>query len=537
MSDVALRAAGGAGQPLLTANGTGRVRSWLSGWRLALRMARRDVRRDRGRSLFVWLMIAVPVALIAASQVLLASAEVSAAEWTDLRLGTAQARLTWVGYRFTPGIDGRNQVTSGGENLGGPRPLPGWGNRIAAQEAAVSALVGQPATAITTTQAEFGATGQTVTVLGLDATRPAAAPIVQLTSGRLPRAAGEVLVTAAGRQGGLPASGTATLRREDGRDVVVTVVGTAVVHQEVTFDLVTLPDADADERGFLITGDRPVTWADAQRLAEYGFETTSRDLVAHPPDGATPLSDQRLYYGGLAGAGGLLEVALLVGPAFAIGAARQRRSLALAATNGAAVRQLRRAALGQAVLLGSTATVTGTLLGTGAGVAVWPALSSDPTEIYGPLEVPWPFLACLLVLGTLTALAAALVTARGLGRLDLVAALRGSVRSAEKPRRGALRRPASCWWPRACQARGWPGPWGRPACGSPSASGWAARCWRWRVCSWPRPACCACWPASWAGRRSWREWPSGTWPGSVAGRPRRWRPWSGECCCSGRRGR
>jgi putative ABC transport system permease protein len=437
MSDVALRAAGGAGRPMLAADGAGRVRSWLSGWRLALRMARRDIRRDRGRSLFVWLMIAVPVALIAASQVLLASTEVSAAEWTGLRLGTAQARLTWVGHRFQPGVDGMNQVTSGGDGTGDPRPVPGWGDTIAARESAVSRLVGQPAVAITTTQAEFGSTAQTVTLLGLAAARPAAAPIVRLTAGRLPAAAGEALVTAAGLHSGLPASGTVTVHRGNRDDLRLTVVGTAEVRQEIVVDLVTAPAADADELGFLVTGAAPVTWADAQRLAGYGFETTSRDLVAHPPDGATPLSDQRLYYGGLAGAGGLLEVALLVGPAFAIGAARQRRSLALAATNGATVRQLRRSALGQAVLLGSTATVAGMLLGTGAGVAVWPALSSDPTEIYGPLEVPWPFLACLLVLGTLTALTAALVTARGLGRLDLVAALRGSVRSAEKPRRGA----------------------------------------------------------------------------------------------------
>lgn len=400
-------------------------------------MARRDVRRERGRSLFVWLMIAVPVALIAASQVLLASNEVSAAEWTDLRLGTAQARLTWVGHRFHPGVDALNQVTSGGDDQGDPRPVPGWGDTIAAREAAVSTLVGQPATAVTTTRAEFGATAQTVELLGLDVTRPAAAPIVHLTSGRLPRTAGEALVTTAGLRTGLPAAGTVTLHRQNGRDITLTVVGSGTVRQEVVFDLVTAVDPAADELGFLVTGDLPVTWADAQRLAEYGFETTSRDLVAHPPDGATSLTDQRLYYGGLAGAGGLLEVALLVGPAFAIGAARQRRSLALAATNGATVRQLRRSALGQAVLLGSTATVLGTVVGTGAGAAVWPLLASDPTQVYGPLEVPWAFLACLLVLGTLTALASALVTARGLGRLDLVAALRGSVRSAETPRRGA----------------------------------------------------------------------------------------------------
>src|ERR671920_672785 len=48
---------------------------------------------------------------------------------------------------------------------------------------------------------------------------------------------------------------------------------------------------------------------------------------------------------------------LLVGPAFAVGAPRQRRTLALAATNGAETRQLRRTVLAQALVLGATGAV------------------------------------------------------------------------------------------------------------------------------------------------------------------------------------
>ena len=134
----------------------------------------------------------------------------------------------------------------------------------------------------------------------------------------------------------------------------------------------------------------------------------------------------------------MLQVGLLVGPAFAITANRQRRSLALASCNGATVRQVRRAALSQAVVLGVTASLTGTLGGAVVGVAAWPLLSNHPLSVHGPLEVPLPFLAAVLLLGALSAILAALIPTRGLGRLDLVAALRGSTRS-PLPARGSGR--------------------------------------------------------------------------------------------------
>ncbi|MFZ1411789.1 MAG: hypothetical protein WAS07_10050, partial [Micropruina sp.] len=95
--------------------------------------------------------------------------------------------------------------------------------------------------------------------------------------------------------------------------------------------------------------------------------------------------------------------------------------------------------LGQSVLLGTSAAAAGTLMGAGVGMAAWPIFSSDPTEVHGPLEVPLAFLLGVLVLGILTAVMAALFPSRGLGKLDLVAALRGSARSSAPSRRAP-------WW-------------------------------------------------------------------------------------------
>ncbi|MCA0293807.1 MAG: hypothetical protein LCH96_00595 [Actinobacteria bacterium] len=413
----------------------GRLRRWWSGSRLALRMARRDIRRARGRSIFIWLMIAVPMTIISATQVVMASDDLSPGEWLDLRLGTAQARLTWSGKDCRPSYSGDGQASCAVSDDQPAKPIGGWGDTLAAKQAAVAQLVGQPVVAMTRSEVRFGKALDSFTELGLDARGPTAG-IVEVTGGRAPVAPGEVLVTPGGVATGLPASGDFTVTLEDGSTTVRTVVGAATVRLDQYVELVGLPDQQASAPDFLVTGFGELTWQDAERLAHYGLETTSRAVFATPPLGTSSTGSQSLGYGGIIGGVALLEVALMVGPAFAIGAARQRRSLALAATNGATTAQLRRSALGQAWLLGPTAAVCGLLLGVGVGAVAWPVLSADPNSIHRPLEIPFTYLAVMLALAIATALIAALIPARGLGKLDLVAALRGSTRSAPA-RKGA----------------------------------------------------------------------------------------------------
>ncbi|GMA20255.1 FtsX-like permease family protein [Arsenicicoccus piscis] len=131
---------------------------------------------------------------------------------------------------------------------------------------------------------------------------------------------------------------------------------------------------------------------------------------------------------GLVAAGLLIESALLAGPAFAVIAQRQRRTLALAASNGATRAQLRRTMLAQALVgrVGSAAIAAalGVLLGW-VGVLVY--LRWRPTTVTGPFDVPWLQLAVVLGCAIVAAVVAALVPARGLGRLDVMSALRGDV--------------------------------------------------------------------------------------------------------------
>ena len=441
-----------AASDLPAARGRGAFGGGWGGWRLALRMARRDVRRDRGRSWFVWLMIAVPVSLIAALQVWIASTELSPMERAELETGGNQARITWAWNPFEPQLNDLGQVVPAEDSeLAEPRLPPGWGTSLAAKRSAVARLLGRPVVPITTSGAEFGVSGLPVALLGVSPD-PATAEMVRLIEGRMPASPGEVLVTTHGMRAGIPSSGTIELAFGS-THAPYTVVGRAEARIPGSYELIAPPETLNEEVGFVVPGDRPVTWEDAQRLAGYGFQTTSLEIVARPPY-PLPSSGPGFGMGEVALVVGLVEVALLVGPAFAIGAARQRRSLALAALSGANPRQLRRVALGQALLLGSTATLAGTLAGAGAAIALWPVLTSDPAEVAGPLEVPAGYLVLLLALGTATALGSAWVTARGLGRLALVTALNGTARSAPSRRgpsiAGALLLGlgmVAAWWP------------------------------------------------------------------------------------------
>jgi len=101
-----------------------------------------------------------------------------------------------------------------------------------------------------------------------------------------------------------------------------------------------LPPAGRDTIKWLAATPNAVTWADVKRLNGVGITAVSRDVLANPP-GAGELyqtgisrnsagSEAIVLVGGLA----MLEVVLLAGAAFAVGARRRQRALALVAAAG-----------------------------------------------------------------------------------------------------------------------------------------------------------------------------------------------------------
>ena len=68
------------------------VSPWPAGSR-PLRLARRDALRDKGRSILVLVMIALPVLAVSAADVVYQTNDVSGVESLDRRLGSADARI------------------------------------------------------------------------------------------------------------------------------------------------------------------------------------------------------------------------------------------------------------------------------------------------------------------------------------------------------------------------------------------------------------------------------------------------------------
>ncbi|MDQ3756812.1 MAG: ABC transporter permease, partial [Actinomycetota bacterium] len=81
-----------------------------------LRIARRDATKNRGRSLLILAMIALPVLAVTAADVVLQTQDVSGVESLERRLGSADARISFLGaqgLRQMPDPDAGSGSTGG----------------------------------------------------------------------------------------------------------------------------------------------------------------------------------------------------------------------------------------------------------------------------------------------------------------------------------------------------------------------------------------------------------------------------------------
>ena len=140
-----------------------------------------------------------------------------------------------------------------------------------------------------------------------------------------------------------------------------------------TADVLTV-DESFDEPGrstaWFVVGDEPVDWETVGELNRDGIAVSSRAVVLDPPPTPAAVAevDDPIPAGTLAVVAaaitmGLLEVVLLVGPAFAVGARRAQRQLAVIAAAGGERRTLRQVVLLGGVVIGSVAAVGGAVLG------------------------------------------------------------------------------------------------------------------------------------------------------------------------------
>lgn len=407
--------------------------TWLTSWRLALRLARRDLLKHRARAIIALVMVTLPVLGVVAADVLIQTSSVSATEGLDRRLGTVASASVEI-------AQGDTAVRQA------PDPWSAWGSSDhtlahPATFADIAAVLGPRAA----TPAALGGEILARTAHGRERMRAdqiaagsrLATGLYRLVSGRWPSAPDEVVVNQAARDRGI-----GTTLRVGGAGGVETphhIVGTIVDATTRSQPVVVAPYG-AFPAGSLLGGQGgqtwlvdgpPITWQQVLALNKLGVLVTDRQIASHPEDYPDPLQydggsgDDTAQVAALVVVMALIEVVLLAGPAFAVGARKQQRSLALLVSSGGTPRQARRVIIAGGLLLGLTAAVVGVLGGLGAAWALQPVVQRFDEQWLGPFQASWWHLVGVAAFGLVSALIACVVPAWIASRQNVVAVLAG----------------------------------------------------------------------------------------------------------------
>lgn len=425
----------------------------VSRLRVALRLARRQVRRAPGASLLVAALVAMPVAVLAASATFWQSQQPTPEQRVALQLGDAQSWLS-------PGagvsdmrqyVDEPNRLytLSGSSGSGTASGTAASSSVAAAIPAGVRTLpVSEYASAVVETPT---GRARVETVIG-EVWDPLLEGRYLSLDGRAPTSGREAMVT----PGLLHRLGAAI-----GGDVVLPAVGERFTisgllrraDRSPDDDVLFLPATAAGPLGAESSVWYAADWqpdlAELDRLNQRGIIAYSRDLVLDPPPGARLTSTD-----GASGAfwniatviaaavvfGGYLTV-LLAGAALSVSSRRQQRTLAVAASVGAGRADLFRVILLQGTVLGLGGGIAGAAAGVGAAAAF---LALTDRGVAGAIlggnwgfRVPWLLLAAVLAFAVIAGTISAVAPARAASRGDTIGALRG----ARRPSRVDARRP------------------------------------------------------------------------------------------------
>lgn len=404
-------------------------RHWLAGWLPALRVARREARRAKGRSALVIALIALPITGLSFAAASYDSARLTPEQELTRRMGAADAELHWVldapilqdpaAMTWRSEVDFADPGPSDPDRLqsvlpAGARAIPEREDELRLRTA--TGIGNLWASAIDLADPIY--TGRVVIHAGRGPADTTELALTRRASTRLGAGVGDTVESA---------DGTRRWR----------VVGIVEFQDSYREEVILHPDALSGEPSrWLVDTVEPIDWAQVKQLNQVGLLVLSRAVVLDPP----PPSDVDIEIVDFAGGGsrevfqiglvvaglGLLEVVLLAGPAFAVGARRRQRDLALVAVAGATPAQLRRVVLADGVVLGLAAAAVGLVCGLAAATAARPVVAEYVLERpLGGLRF-WPTVQLGLVgLAVLTGVLAALVPAVLAARQSVVAALAG----------------------------------------------------------------------------------------------------------------
>jgi hypothetical protein len=395
--------------------------------RLGLRLAARNALRARGRSILIILLVALPVLGLTAAGTVVMSMTGTVAQTVHAKLGSMAAAVTADTGRVLQTASGQETEGYGSASAASPRSWVPESWRVVPLQ--VDQLFLRTAHGVAAIDGEAGRSWDR-----------GFAGRFQLINGRAPISANELLVTPSA----LARFGTrigGTVRAADGsrvytvvgtmRDLTVTTSTAMVFGQFAAFPGLHITPGDGTT--FYLRGP-PVTWSEVLAFNRHGGVVESRAVTESigAPDTNSAWAYIAIF--GVIGAFMLIEIALLSGAAFMVGARQQQRALAVLASVGADRRVLRTSVAGGGLVLGAA----GAVLGIGLGLlAAWGYMSltgdGSTTKYYGFDAYPL----ALVILGIVAVLAAwisAAVPARSASRFDVVAALRGA-RRPPKPSR------------------------------------------------------------------------------------------------------
>lgn len=397
--------------------------TWLRSWGVSLRLARREARRHKGRSAMVAALIGAPVVALAFVAVSYDTFDLTREEKMTRRMGAADALVNWGGDTPVQQIGNSGLATA---------VVPPDGPAKPKTDATLLALLPPGSKVSRTDTSGLQLRVRTPGGVGgfqaryVDLTDPMTKGIATILDGRPPANPTEVALSPQAAER-LDAKAGDTVRMFEG-DRTYTVTGVIEFPDDLREAMLLHPSAldrqEVASGAWLIEVPGDVTFELFTKLNQAGVWVEPRvDLPGLETDSFTQAEEFAL---GTVVIGLIMfEVVLLCGPAFAVGARRRRRELALVAANGGVAKQLRRIMLADGVLVGVLGAIPGLALGVVLAIAARPLLEEYNGARGGALRVFPLALAGGLILAVVTGLLAALVPAITAARQDVVTALAG----------------------------------------------------------------------------------------------------------------
>ncbi|WP_381796169.1 FtsX-like permease family protein [Streptomyces niveus] len=429
------------------------MKTWYHSWRAAIRIARRDAWRFKGRSFLVLAMLALPILGVSAADLTLRSAELSPAQSLERDLGGADARVSDPRLGGAAVLQDPEGDTYAPEGNYDDKPWPDG-------ETDVKAAI--PANAKSIVDAEGRAKLRTThgllntQIRELKAADPTAEGIMRLDRGHFPRKADEVAATNAFLESsglrvgskltahGLDATyrivGAYELPNSLGDAQVNALPGALLAPLDKALAAAELPGTQTSTTYLVsVPGDAGFTWNMVKESNKKGVTVVSRAVTLNPPaDSDVPYYEENPPYDGggsdnttelaiLSTVVGLamLEICLLAGPAFAVGARRSRRQLGLVGANGGDRHHIRAIVLSGGLVIGAVAAVVGTALGIALTFALQPVLEDWLGKRFGDFDLRPLELIGIALIAVVTGLLAAIVPAVTASRQSVVASLTG----------------------------------------------------------------------------------------------------------------